>query len=683
MGQELRGNPFDPEPRPDPCCCRKEARVPVRALADISGPFYTIDKPFRNWSSLPYYQLDLPHAPYVDQVQLEGGIVRATAYLHAIHAQGYSGIVIDNLAHLVGFANAPVSIYASGSRFRLRAAIYQAAFDQLFATAQTLGMEVFVTTDMQWSTPPVRDYVGRLSATNPRLAAINRWALEELLARFPQVSGLVIRVGEAGGAHDLGGDYCGHMLYTTAAQLRELIDTLLPVCVRLNRLLVVRTWSVGVGELGDLIWNPTRYHAVFAGLDSPQLRVSIKHGPGDFFRNAPHNSTLGLPGPRQIIELQNRREYELFGMVPSSVAALHQRVLHHAAENPRFDGVWAWNATGGWGGGRAALGTSGWSTWTELNSAVTAALAHDPDHNMATFIAAWCEARFGGVFGAAVAATYHESAALIERGWYPGGQPSHGRTLGKLHLPPLLWVWWTRPTASLLIWAYLAATVPPTQANERAAAITAAQRHADTLAALAPGDNTEAAQIVASMRYLADALRVADAVQGCLVPLCAAAARAQRGTWMAQSGMAEAARTVLHAHHDTWAGNRDFPPLELDEIDHLLQRIAAAPERIWPLARAATLIVTEAQRAAALPAGSHRAGALVVGVVATSALTLALLRHRPGTLGVAGLIATLITLPQLRQRAVKALLPWLSRETYLLPSIFFETGPSFTEWSRR
>ena len=40
-----------------------------------------------------------------------------------------------------------------------------------------------------------------------------------------------------------------------------------------------------------------------------------------------------------------------------------------------------------------------------------------------------------------------------------------------------------------------------------------------------------------------------------------------------------------------------------------------------------------------------------------------------------GLIATLITLPQLRQRAVKALLPWLSRETYLLPSIFFETGP--------
>ena len=77
--------------------------------------------------------------------------------------------------------------------YRLRALIYRAAFGQLFEHAARLGMEVFVTTDMQWSTPPMHAYAGRMSASNRLLADLNRWALDELFEVFPQVRGLVVR----------------------------------------------------------------------------------------------------------------------------------------------------------------------------------------------------------------------------------------------------------------------------------------------------------------------------------------------------------------------------------------------------------------------------------------------------------------------------------------------------------
>ena len=50
-----------------------------RCLTDIAGPFYDTTKPFRNWSALPFYQLDLPDRPYVDQPQLAQGLDRALA----------------------------------------------------------------------------------------------------------------------------------------------------------------------------------------------------------------------------------------------------------------------------------------------------------------------------------------------------------------------------------------------------------------------------------------------------------------------------------------------------------------------------------------------------------------------------------------------------------------------------
>jgi hypothetical protein len=658
---------------------RKEPIMPYRCLADISGPFFDPSKPFRNWSALPFSQLDRATAPYVDLDQLGWAIPHAITQLEHLYAQGYTGIVIDNLAHLVGFERAPSPIYPPNSPERRRAAIYRHAFSALFDAAVQRGMDVFVTTDMQWCTPPLRRYVGRLSADNPRLEAANRWALEELFTTLPQVRGLVVRIGETGGAHDQDAAYTGHMLYTTVRAGRALIDSLLPVCERFGRLLIVRTWSVGIGELGDLLWSPECYRAVFAGYDSPHLLVSIKHGPADFFRLLPPNPTLGLPGPAQIVELQNRREYELFGMAPSAVVPLHQEIVQRAiTSNPRFAGVWAWNSSGGWGGGRAALGASGWSVWTELSSALTAALVRTPAMDAPAFVRYWCNERFGCSFGAAVADAYLESAGLIERGWYLGPLNHRARALGPIYLPTLLWVWWMRPTASQLVWAYLTAALGDRDPalREGRSALEQLAGHAERLGELAPSGDAHSAFVVQSVRYLHDAVAAAQAIRTFMLGWFGTARDGRRPDWSTVAAEAAALRSVLDRHRAAWQGNADLPALELDEIEAFIRAVELTPRRLWLQARGTYWLVDRLQLRS--PSKRHMR---TIGIGAAALLTFVLWVGGRHSASVAGALASCLLAAPLRQRLLHFLLPRLSRRIYLLPSIFFETGPTITEWT--
>jgi hypothetical protein len=660
----------------------------LRLLTDVGGPFYDTAKPFRNWSALPFYQLDLPQPPFVDQAQLAWGVARAKVYLGRVQAQGYTGIVVDNLAHLITFDEAPERLYRPDEAVRGRALIYRAAFTELFEYAAACGMEVFVTTDMQWTTDAIRRYAGRIEAGNPRLAAVNTWALEELFRCFPQVAGVFVRVGEAGGAHNQGSEYAGHMIYRSAPQLRALIDTLLPVCERAGRLLVIRTWSIGIGQLGDLMWSRERYRVVFGDAVSPNLLVSVKHGPSDFFRHLPPNPTIGMPGPAQIVEVQNRREYELFGMVPSSIVELHRRAFRpmHGASQPA--GVWAWNASGGWGGGTAALDEEGWSLWTELSSALTAALACEPGLDAERFVCAWFHARFaaGGAlpqiqarqrFAQAAAALYLDSAELIENGWYLGRPARASTLLGRFYVPTLLWVWWLRPTAAPLFWAYLATVSTDVAATIDAAAraVARANKHLDRLVACCPAGDPRAMFVVESARYLRDCLAVSHALRSVLLNTAAAARAGDRRAWQRIVAQAGAARAVCAAHRAAWGARRDFPALELAEVERYLEQLERRPATHWTHARAAALIASQLLR--------ESDGGVALRSLGAGLLALALFgawRSRQRRRVLAAALAALVLGARLRQPALRRAAPWLCRRYFVVPSIFFETGPSFTEW---
>ncbi|MCX7860494.1 MAG: hypothetical protein N2385_10410 [Chloroflexus sp.] len=620
-------------------------------LVDISGPFIDQSAPVRNWSSFPFSQIDLLAPPYVDEARLQRGVERARVYLAAVQAQGYTGIVIDNLAHLVTFDHAPQQYYAPDSPFRQRALAYRRALLPLLRDAAARGMQVYVTCDMQWMTEDVCRVAGSIAADNPRLDELNRAALIDLFTALPMISGVIVRIGETGGAHDWAG-YTGHLIYHDVAAIRHLIAALLPVCAQFDRHLIMRTWTLGIGEAGDLLWSPERYTAVFADQRDPHLLVSIKHTPADFFRLLPPNPTLGLPGPRQIVELQNRREYELFGLVPSGLVGLHSAAIRRADRNPQCVGIWAWNSTGGWGGGGASVGPDGWNLWTEAGSALTAALAARSELDAERFVREWFEQRLAGytpAFVAAVATAYLESERLIELGWYLGRAPGLQR-IGGIVMPSLLWVWWMRPTAALPVWVYLAemvAEVEPVIA-QAAQATQAAQQLRDAVAAYAPEGDPLARQIVTSLDYLVDALTIAWRARALLLPLAALARSNQRRDLSTE---AAALRAAIQRHRERWAGRVDFPPLELDELATFLARWERSPRLVWNRARLAARLVALARRQ---PPRSTRARALLSFLLPT----------------------------RLRRHLLQTALPWLSRRLDLLPTIFFETGPAIGEWAR-
>ncbi|MEF3275458.1 MAG: hypothetical protein K6356_13890 [Chloroflexus sp.] len=620
-------------------------------LVDISGPFIDPAAPVRNWSSFPFSQLDLPTPPYVDEVRLRRGVEQARAYLAAVQAQGYTGIVIDNLAHLVTFDQAPQPYYAADSPYRLRSLAYRAALAPLLTEAAERGMQIYVTCDMQWMTTELRPQVGPLVAGNPRLDELNRAALIDLFTALPMVSGVIIRIGETGGAHDCAG-YTGHLIYHDVAAIRHLIATLLPVCARFDRHLIMRTWTLGIGEAGDLLYSPARYQAVFADQHDPHLLVSIKHTPADFFRLLPLNPTLGLPGPRQIVELQNRREYELFGLVPAGVAALHSAAIRRAAAEPRCIGIWAWNSTGGWGGGAASLGPQGWNIWTEASSALTAALAQQPAIEAAEFVRAWFARRMAAYdanFVAAVATAYLDSEQLLEQGWYFGRPPGLER-FGGIVMPSLLWVWWMRPTVALPVWVYLAEALgdPATVIARSALAVQTANTLATQVAKLAPASDSTVTQIVTSLHYLVDALTIAHATRTLLLPLATIARIGQPRDLRAET---HALRSVIARHHAQWGGRSDFPPLELAELTRFLDQWERTPRLTLAKARLAAHLITLARR-------QH---------------------HRPVR---AGALLGLLLPSRMRRLLLATALPWLSRQLDLLPTIFFEAGPPIGEWAR-
>ena len=95
--------------------------------------------------------------------------------------------------------------------------------------------------------------------------------------------------------------------------------------------MIFRTWSVGVGAVGDMHTNPASYEAVLGGIDSPALIVSTKYTLGDFYSWLPLNDTLeqgAAAADRRVPE--SRREFENFGAFPND---LGPRVPVRAADS--------------------------------------------------------------------------------------------------------------------------------------------------------------------------------------------------------------------------------------------------------------------------------------------------------------------------------------------------------------
>ena len=151
---------------------------------------------------------------------------------------------------------------------------------------------------------------------------------------MPYLDGVLIRIGEAGRVYDLPGwDYYSDLAVTTVDSVRAMLTAFTAQAERVDREVIFRTWSVGVGAVGDMHTNDASYEAVLDGIDSDAPhRLDEVHPrrllqpppaqphPRDR-RPAPHR---GVPEPARVRELRRLPERPRRAL-PGGAAALHRR----------------------------------------------------------------------------------------------------------------------------------------------------------------------------------------------------------------------------------------------------------------------------------------------------------------------------------------------------------------------
>ena len=368
------------------------ARLPFR-MVDMGAVAVTPDP--AEWeagddyshASKAFADVLLPDPPYIDPESLSDAYDDFDVFIRHSLANGYNAVAFPGLVEYLTFDDAPDGpVYAEGDDHRAKALALREAFAPFWARADELGMKVFLRTDMLTLTTPLEEYLtgrfGSLDTANPELWDVYAAGLDELYAAEPSLDGVLIRIGEAGRVYDVEGwDVYSALAVTSVDSVRTMLETLTAQAETADREVIFRTWSVGVGAVGDMHTNDASYEAVLGGIDSPALIVSTKYTLGDFYSWLPLNVTLEQGQQRRIVEFQSRREFENFGAFPNDLGPEYQFALEKLlAANANIEGVWTWTQDGGpWRAGPMTLYLkAGFWQLYELNTMLAADLARDP-----------------------------------------------------------------------------------------------------------------------------------------------------------------------------------------------------------------------------------------------------------------------------------------------------------------
>jgi hypothetical protein len=296
---------------------------------------------------------------------------------------GYNGQVL--FTHIEGVptfdAIAPGAV-PEDSRQRQWALDYASELDTKFDAAHKAGIKVFAW--MQLAVFPravvdrfrndICDGQGRIDVQRPKTQELLAAQFKEIIDRFPNLDGFLIRTGEVY-MHDLpyhassgntqGTDLiqAGSAIIDGPASHIALLKLLREeVCLKANRRVFYRTW-----DFGDNFHNNPRYYLQVTDAIAPcdNLLFSIKHQQGDFHQLTPFNPTLTIGRHRQIVEVQCQREFYGKGAHPyyigqgviegwEDMAWVNPpgapRGLRDVISNPLIAGVWTWSRGGGWDG---------------------------------------------------------------------------------------------------------------------------------------------------------------------------------------------------------------------------------------------------------------------------------------------------------------------------------------------
>jgi hypothetical protein len=284
-------------------------------------------------------------------------------------------------------------IFPAGSPARAWVDQKAVELDKLYTATKQAGLSVYCHTDMiVFPKTLVQKY--RLknftqvsdSQTQEFVAA----AIRQMFARFPQLDGLVVRIGETylqGAPYHMGGIADRNSPDKTIIPLLQLLRR--EVCEKLNRKILFRSWLSFDRSVAD-------YQTVSDGVDPhPNLSIAVKHCEDDFHRGNPFSRTLGVGRHAQVVEVQCQREYEGKAAYPNYIAhgviegfeEHHGKSIRGIWNNPLIVGMFTWSRGGGWKGPYITN-----ELWCDLNAYVLCRWAQEPSRSEESIFNEYCSA---------------------------------------------------------------------------------------------------------------------------------------------------------------------------------------------------------------------------------------------------------------------------------------------------
>lgn len=216
------------------------------ALIDAIGPFFRgYHKRRINWSKIPFDHLrtsGLEYEPQWCAIRRD-----METFARKVASLGYNAVSLDDVAHLSDHPWFEPEV-------RARNAVFRQEFRSLFTILTDQKLRIYLTADFVTTSAAVD------VCLRGRAAAATAW-LQEVVAAclddFPEIEGIILRIGEADG-YDVKDPLRSRLILRTAREVNQMLRVLLPVFEARDRRLVFRTWTVGAYLIGDLIWHRGR-----------------------------------------------------------------------------------------------------------------------------------------------------------------------------------------------------------------------------------------------------------------------------------------------------------------------------------------------------------------------------------------------------------------------------------------
>ncbi|WP_367871412.1 hypothetical protein [Luteolibacter sp. Populi] len=396
-------------------------------LIDAIGPFFRgYERRRINWSKIPFTHL----ATTGPERGTQWAAIRADMrkFTAEAAAAGFNAVTLDDLAHL-----APHPLHEPETAARI--AVFREEFSALFTIVREAGLDLYVTSDVLPVTPAIDAAFG---TRRQKLEEFYRSLVDDFLRDFPQVRGLVLRIGESDGV-DVKDPIRTRLHVRSAAETNRLLRHLLPIFERHDRTLILRTWTVGAHRVGDLIWHRRTLAKALGGIDSPNFILSMKYGESDFFRYLPLNRAFFRTPHRKLVELQARREYEGAGEFPSFIGWDCEQYARELQGDANLAGISVWCQTGGWHRFRrlAFLEENDRDFWLRLNTVVALRIFRHRES---------VEEAVAGLVGPARAPATLEllrhAETVVKELHYIGDFATQKLFFRRVRIPPLLHVYW-------------------------------------------------------------------------------------------------------------------------------------------------------------------------------------------------------------------------------------------------